>query len=129
MMKNKHTTHSVTGFIAVAVILILTTLPTYAAQTSFSWLPSTEADLAGYKIHYGLSSGNYTTVIDVGNPPIQNDSILATIFDLEDDTTYFAVATSYDAEGLESPFTDEITWTTPAPPIVAPPIPTIISIH
>jgi fibronectin type 3 domain-containing protein len=32
-----------------------------------TWTPSNSADVAGYKVYRGTSSGNYTTVISAGN--------------------------------------------------------------
>ena len=32
-----------------------------------TWTPSNSADVAGYKVYRGISSGNYTTVISAGN--------------------------------------------------------------
>jgi hypothetical protein len=29
--------------------------------------PENQTDIAGYKVHYGNSSGNYDTIVDVGN--------------------------------------------------------------
>jgi hypothetical protein len=39
----------------------------FAAQVTLAWDPNTESDLAGYKIHYGSTSGSYSVHIDVHN--------------------------------------------------------------
>jgi hypothetical protein len=57
-------------------------------------------DLAGYKIYYGTSSGNYTSVIDAGN------ATTYTITNLSPGAYYFAV-TSYDISGIESAYSGE----------------------
>ena len=57
-------------------------------------------DLAGYKIYYGTSSGNYTSVIDVGNATTYTAS------NLSSGAYYFAV-TSYDISGTESAYSNE----------------------
>ena len=44
----------------------LTNLQEYiadASQATASWAPNTESDLAGYKVYYGISSGNYNYVV------------------------------------------------------------------
>ena len=72
----------------------------YAPKTNADGTPLT--DLAGYKVYYGPSSGNYTQTIDVGNATaIQIDSLAA-------GTWYFAV-TAYDSSGNESTFSNEVT--------------------
>jgi hypothetical protein len=57
-------------------------------------------DLAGYKIYFGASSGNYTSVIDVGNVTKY------TVTNLSSGTYYFAVV-SYDIAGIESDYSNE----------------------
>ena len=36
-----------------------------AAEATFTWTPNSESNLAGYKIYYGTSSGDYSNAIDV----------------------------------------------------------------
>jgi len=57
-------------------------------------------DLAGYKIYYGASSGNYTQSIDVGN------ITSAAISNLSSGTWCFAT-TAYDTSGNESEYSNE----------------------
>ncbi len=61
-------------------------------------------DIAGYKLHYGSSSGSYTGSIDVGN------SNSYTMEDLPAGTYYFAV-TAYDLNGNESAYSPEVSGT------------------
>ena len=51
-------------WIAVALILACAAC---ASAARLVWDANTESDLAGYKIHYGLASGQYTNTVDVGN--------------------------------------------------------------
>jgi hypothetical protein len=76
-------------------------------EVTLRWkAPTTNADgsplndLAGYKIYYGTSSGNYTKSVDVGNVTIY------TMKNLPTGTVHFAL-TSYDKAGNESDFSDE----------------------
>ena len=39
----------------------------WGAQLKFAWDPNGESDLAGYKVYYGTTSGNYGSPINVGN--------------------------------------------------------------
>ena len=84
-----------------------------AARVDFSWLPNTEPTLAGYRIYYGISSGNYTQVIDVGLPPVADGRVHAGIDDLTPGQTYYFAATAYDSSGIESDYSTEISTTVP----------------
>ena len=59
-------------------------------------------NLAGYKLHYGLASGSYTTVVDVGNRTTY------TLAGLTAGITYYITATAYNSSGLESDYSDEL---------------------
>ena len=54
------------------------------------------ADLAGYKVHYGTSSGVYTQSIDIGMVTTYQATGLAGGF------TYYFVVTAYNQAGVES---------------------------
>lgn len=75
-----------------------------------SWDANSESDLAGYKVHYGDSSGGpYTNTQDVGqtsNPsgPAHTISGLA-------GGIYFFVVSAYDSSGNESGFSNEASKT------------------
>ena len=50
--------------------LLLVGLPSQAqttASVTLAWNPSASSGIAGYRLHYGTSSGTYPNVIDVGN--------------------------------------------------------------
>lgn len=67
-----------------------------AATLRISWASGTEADLAGYRLKYGTSPGQYGANIDVGN---------ATTYEvqgLEIDQRYYIAVTAYDMAGNES---------------------------
>lgn len=63
-------------------------------------------DLAGYKVYYGTSSGNYAEVVDVG------DVAAYTVSNLSPGSYYFTV-TAYNALGNESGYSNEVTKTIP----------------
>lgn len=90
-------------------IITVTILARYAAaaEATFSWLPNTETDLAGYKIYYGPASRDYTTTIDCGLPAPVNGRVQYTVTDLPDTEMFFA-ATAYDTNGTESDFSVEV---------------------
>ena len=75
----------------------------FAGSATLSWTrPTTNTDgtpltdLAGYRIYYGTSSGNYTQSINAGNVTTY------TVSNLTAGTTYYFVATAYDTSGYES---------------------------
>lgn len=60
-----------------------------------TWSPNTEADLAGYKLYVGTSSGIYSRTVDVGK-------VTSYVISLPKGVTYFFVLTAYDRSGNES---------------------------
>ena len=96
----------------VAIFFVISsgmTNATHAAQVTLTWDPPTTntdgttlTDLAGYKVHYGTASGNYTTVIDAANVTSYTVTSLAT------NVTYYFAATAYDTSGDESGYSNEV---------------------
>src|SRR5579872_5861266 len=105
------------GKLSLAVVLVLVFLcsSTRGATSgvTLSWEPSTNSAVIGYNLYYGGASGNYTNEISVGAVTKARNS------GLSDGDTYYFAATSYDAFGDESVFSDEISYTIPTP--VTPP--------
>ncbi len=66
-------------------------------------------DLAGYRVYYGTNSGEYTHSIDVGN------TTSAALSGLQGDTTYYSAVKAYNADSIESDFSREFRWRSPAP--------------
>ena len=92
------------------VMLIFVLLPSlsWGASATLSWDPPTTnedgttlTDLAGYNIHYGLSSGNYNTTINAGNVTTYEISNLPI-------GTYYFVVTAYDTSSNESEYSNEV---------------------
>lgn len=87
-----------------------------AGDLIVSWDPNTEPDLLGYRIYYGTSSGNYTTVIDVGN--VTN----YTVSGFSEGIEYFFAVTAYDTAYNESDFSLEVSATIKVDDIIPPTI-------
>ena len=65
------------GTLAVlASVLILFPMIAYSATVTLAWDANTEPDLAGYKIHYGTASHDYSRSIDVVISPNIRSQIL-----------------------------------------------------
>jgi len=78
-----------------------------AAEITLVWDANSEPDLEGYKIHYGLASGIYSTIIDV-SLTLTPQSPEHKIIDLSSGVRYYFAATAYDLDGNESNFSDEV---------------------
>ena len=90
------------GLTVTAITTGSATLSWNAPTTNTDGTPLT--DLAGYKVHMGTSSGNYTTVVDIGNVMTYTVSNLAP-------GTYYFVVTAYDSSSNESSFSNEASKT------------------
>lgn len=84
-----------------------------ATSVTINWTPPTEnvdnsplTNLAGYNIHYGTASGQYTQTVSVSNPGIAT----YVVQNLAPGTYYFAVA-AVNASGMESPLSAEVSAT------------------
>jgi hypothetical protein len=102
-------------------LLTLIALPAIAASSvPLAWNASSDANVAGYKIYYGVASRAYTNSVDVGN-------VTNTVIDgLVAGATYYFAATTYDAAGVESDFSNEAMYlvnpsVVPPPPVYLPP--------
>ena len=76
----------------------------WGASATFQWDANTESDLAGYRIHWGTATREYTEAVDVKN---------VTSFQVENlpDGKLFFAATAYDTAGNESDYSDEVVVT------------------
>jgi len=77
----------------------------HAAQSvTLAW--NAVSGVAGYRLQYGTASGSYDQTTDVGN------TTTAAVSSLTPGVTYFFVATAYNAAGLESLPSNEVSFTT-----------------
>jgi hypothetical protein len=71
------------------------------------WNANTDPNVTGCNVYYGVSSGNYTNMINAGN--VTN----ATVSGLVAGVTYYFAATTYDSAGDQSGYSTETTYTVP----------------
>lgn len=78
-------------------------------STTLSWTAPTLnedgsvlTDLAGYKIYYGMSPGNFTNTIRIDNPSVTNY-----VLDNLSPATYYIAAVAFNSAGVESRFSNE----------------------
>ena len=69
------------------------------------WNVNTDPNVTGCNVYYGVSSGNYTSVVNAGN--VTN----TTVSGLVAGVTYYFAATTYDAAGDQSGYSTEIAYT------------------
>ncbi|MBT4277282.1 hypothetical protein HOD96_00835 [Candidatus Falkowbacteria bacterium] len=86
----------------------------WAVDCEFMWTPNSESNLAGYKIHHGQASADYSTSVDVGLPPTVSGSVYYTLSGFQPGITYYFAATAYDTDSFEGDYSQEIVWTVPS---------------
>ncbi len=106
--------------ICLAFTLMANTV-TATQNVSLAWDASPDPDVVGYFIYYGGAACDFTNRISVGN------LTSATISNLVERRTYFFAATARNTSGLESDFSNEVSYTVPAAPLINQP-PTMDSI-
>lgn len=81
---------------------------TAVGSATLSWTPPTQktdgsplTDLAGYKIYWGTSKGNYTHSATLSNP-----GLTSYVIDQLTPATWYFVATAFDSSGVESSFSN-----------------------
>ena len=92
------------------VLFLLFVSTAHCADVSLLWNANPESDLAGYKLHWGITSGSATQHIDVGN------FTTGTITELETGVRYFIAVTAYNTSRLESGPSNEVSYTPPLIP-------------
>ncbi|MBL7077192.1 MAG: fibronectin type III domain-containing protein [Kiritimatiellae bacterium] len=100
---------------AVLAVTFLVMAPAAAAtQVSVVWDLPTEnedgtplEDLAGVRLHYGTASGSYSGALELPGTATQG-----TVTGLVEGVTYYFAAKAYNAEDVESAYSEELVWTT-----------------
>ncbi len=104
--------------LALSALFVCTSNLLAQGSVTLAWDPSPDPNVVGYVLHYGTSSRDYTTTANVGN------QTTATVRGLDWGVTYFFVVTAYDASGVESDLSNEVSYTPTNPvklvPLVVP---------
>ena len=100
-------------YVLFIIIISWNVSSAFSSIATLAWdAPTTNADgtpltdLAGFKIYYGASSGNYSQNINVGNVTTY------TVDNLTEGLTYYFATTAYDTAGNESKYSNEVSKTT-----------------
>jgi len=84
-----------------------------AQQLTLAWDASASTNVAGYRLYYGTNTRSYQFVTNTG-------LILTQAVALPHRGRWFFAATAYDTSGLESDFSNEVSWESkPTPPAMA----------
>ena len=74
-----------------------------AQNVTLAWDASPSASIAGYRVYYGTNSRAYGFLTNAG--PVQTQRVT-----LPHAGRWFFAATAYDANGLESDYSNEVQW-------------------
>lgn len=99
---------------SVAAQLMPTNPP---ANVTLAWDASTDATVGSYKVYYGVGSRVYTNLVVVSG----RGTTTLTITNLTRGTLFYFAATCVATNGLESPFSNEVSYrpdTVPNPPVL-----------
>ena len=81
----------------------------FGATVTLAWDPSPDSSVVGYNIYYGVASGDYTNMVPVSNTnTVTLDGLVAGV-------TYYFAATARNTVGLESDYSDEVSYLVPLP--------------
>ncbi|MDT8420110.1 MAG: fibronectin type III domain-containing protein [Desulfuromonadales bacterium] len=94
-----------------AVFLSLSLAHSVSAKTvDLSWDPSPDSEVLGYKIYYNADSSAFPfngSGAAEGSSPIDVGHVLGTtLTDLPDEQTHYFAVTAYNAEGIESGYSN-----------------------
>jgi Bacterial Ig domain/Fibronectin type III domain len=99
-----------------SALLVLLFIGLYALAPSFcfaadsvilAWDPSPDPVVIGYNVYYGAATRSYTNMVSAGN------ATNATVSGLVPGMAYYFAATATDATGLESDYSNEVTYSVP----------------
>lgn len=71
---------------------------------TLAWDRNPSPAVAGYRVHYGTASGNYSASVEAGSLTTN------TVPGLADGVPYYFTVTAYDTNGLESVFSKELVY-------------------
>jgi len=99
------------GILFFAPVLVLGVILPSSYNVTLAWDPSSSANVAGYRVYYGPSSGNYTNSVIVGNVTTNMVSGLVA------SVTYFFAVTAISLDGQESLLSNEISFVPGVPQV------------
>lgn len=92
------------------LLFVFWTVVAHATGVILAWDPSPDTDVVGYTIYYGTASRTYTNTVTLGN--VTNGAVTG----LQPGITYYFAVTALNDIGLESEFSNEVSFTPPVVP-------------
>lgn len=92
---------------AVMLWIAISSTSWSAQSVTLAWDSNTETNISGYKVYYGVASGVYTNSVNA------SAATNATVPGLIEGVTYYFAATAYTSSGLESDYSDEVSYSVP----------------
>lgn len=113
--------HRLTALLLASMLLAFGQQPTEFTKVPVIKLrwdvppPEDEGMVAGYRVHFGRESGNYTEIVNVGMVPRQVgkdgvEGMFSGAIELPGDGKWFCAVTVYNSFGLESDYSNEISF-------------------
>jgi len=101
------------SFFCPCPLTLLTSTPglykeAFCGQVTLAWNPENTPGLAGYRVHYGTVSKNYSFAVDAGN------QTTTTITGLAAGATYYFAATAYNTRAPKPLSRTKATYTVPS---------------
>jgi len=97
----------------LAMLMLVGAATTGAERLTLAWDPSSSVDVVGYRLYYGTNTRSYQFVTNAG-------LVLTQSVVIAHRGRWFFAATAYDTNGLESDFSNEVSWQSkPVPPVMA----------
>jgi hypothetical protein len=96
---------SIFAFLVIACILFLPNMAS-AVQVTLAWDANSEPELAGYRAFLRQEGQNY----NFDNPAWEGTETTCTIFDLDENISYYFVVRAYNTSGLESGNSNEVVY-------------------
>ena len=105
------------AFCSAIVLLVSTTASAALREYRVQFQPSSSVSAAGYTLHIGPETGTYSLEFDLGAPPVEGRTVIYAV-DLEDSIDLFVALRTYDVNGVQSVFSNElrVAATLPPPP-------------
>lgn len=92
-------------FLAIIAVTLFAAPPNKLHQITLAWTPANDGPVAGYTLYWGTNSGYYVWGTNAGN--VTNFTIASDT--LKSGTTYYFACVSYDFNGVESYYSNEVT--------------------